>query len=272
MVAPPVAGGPARPDGHASAAETVAASAAAVRIDRVTKVFSSGGGSVTALEDITLSAAPGEFVCILGASGCGKSTLLNLVAGLDRPTSGTVECRGEPSFMFQEAALFPWLSVERNVDLPLRLRKVPGAQRRARVEELLDMVQLSAFAKRQPHELSGGMRQRVALARALAQEAEVLLMDEPFGALDAMTRDILHDELEQIWQATGRTILFVTHNVREAARLGDRIVLLTSRPGRVAEEFAVDIARPRRIEDPDVSALARHVTARLREEVARHGG
>jgi NitT/TauT family transport system ATP-binding protein len=116
------------------------------------------------------------------------------------------------------------------------------------------------------------MRQRVALARALAQEAEVLLMDEPFGALDAMTRDILHDELEQIWQATRRTILFVTHNVREAARLGDRIVLLTSRPGRVAEEFAVDIARPRRIEDPDVSALARQVTARLREEVARHGG
>jgi len=274
MVAPPIARDPPRPTGPAPAAEAAAASAPApsVLIDGVTKVFSSGGGSVTALEDITLSAASGEFVCILGASGCGKSTLLNLVAGLDRPTSGQVECRGEPSFMFQEAALFPWLSVERNVDLPLRLRKVPAADRRARVEELLDMVQLNAFAKRQPHELSGGMRQRVALARALAQEAEVLLMDEPFGALDAMTRDILHDELEQIWQATGRTIVFVTHNVREAARLSDRIVLLTSRPGRVAEEFAVDIARPRRIEDPDVSALARHVTARLREEVARHGG
>jgi NitT/TauT family transport system ATP-binding protein len=242
-----------------------------VRIERVTKTFSSGNGAVTALEDISLSAAPGEFVCILGASGCGKSTLLNLVAGLDRPTGGTVECRGKPSFMFQEAALFPWLDVERNVELPLRLARVPGPERRARVAELLDMVQLGAFARRQPHELSGGMRQRVALARALAQDAEVLLMDEPFGALDAMTRDILHDELEQIWQATGRTILFVTHNVREAARLGDRIVLLTSRPGRVAEEFPVDIARPRRIEDPDVSALARHVTARLRDEVARHG-
>jgi NitT/TauT family transport system ATP-binding protein len=253
-------------------ASSASGSEVAVRIDRVTKVFSSGGGSVTALEDISLSVARGEFVCILGASGCGKSTLLNLVAGLDKPTSGTVERLGEPSFMFQESALFPWLSVERNVELPLRLRKVPRADRRARVAELLDMVQLSGFARRQPHELSGGMRQRVALARALAQEAEVLLMDEPFGALDAMTRDILHDELEQIWQATGRTILFVTHNVREAARLGDRIVLLTSRPGRVAEEFTTDIARPRRIEDPDVSALARHVTARLRAEVARHGG
>jgi sulfonate transport system ATP-binding protein len=263
----------AAPPRETSSADGVLAptSQPAVRIERVTKTFSSGNGAVTALEDISLSAAPGEFVCILGASGCGKSTLLNLVAGLDRPTSGTVECRGKPSFMFQEAALFPWLNVERNVELPLRLAKVPGPERRARVAELLDMVQLGAFAKRQPHELSGGMRQRVALARALAQDAEVLLMDEPFGALDAMTRDILHDELEQIWQATGRTILFVTHNVREAARLGDRIVLLTSRPGRVAEEFPVDIARPRRIEDPDVSALARHVTARLRDEVARHG-
>jgi NitT/TauT family transport system ATP-binding protein len=139
------------------------------------------------------------------------------------------------------------------------------------VDELLELVQLTAFARRQPHELSGGMRQRVALARALAHDAEVMLMDEPFGALDAMTRDILHDELERIWQATGRTILFVTHNVREATRLGDRVVLLTSRPGRVAEEFAVDIPRPRRIEDPDVAALARVITARLREEVARHG-
>jgi NitT/TauT family transport system ATP-binding protein len=261
---------PPRPTASSSGA-SAATPDPAVRIDRVTKTFSSGRGAVTALEDISLSAAPGEFVCILGASGCGKSTLLNLVAGLDRPTSGTVECRGKPSFMFQEAALFPWLSVERNVELPLRLAKVPGPERRARVAELLDMVQLGTFARRQPHELSGGMRQRVALARALAQDAEVFLMDEPFGALDAMTRDILHDELEQIWQATGRTILFVTHNVREAARLGDRIVLLTSRPGRVAEEFPVDIKRPRRIEDPDVSALARHVTARLRDEVARHG-
>ena len=242
-----------------------------VRISDVTKVFGSGDARVTALEDISLSVAAGEFVCLLGASGCGKSTLLNLVAGLDRPTRGLVERTGDPSFMFQEAALFPWLSVERNVELPLRLHRVPGSERRARVAELLDLVQLTPFARRQPHELSGGMRQRVALARALAHDAEVLLMDEPFGALDAMTRDILHDELERIWQATGRTVLFVTHNVREAARLGDRIVLLTSRPGRVAEEFVVDIPRPRRIEDPDVAALAAHITTRLRAEVASHG-
>jgi sulfonate transport system ATP-binding protein len=242
-----------------------------VLIDGVTKVFPAGSGSVTALDDISLTVRQGEFVCILGASGCGKSTLLNLVAGLEAPTAGSVHRAGEPSFMFQDAALFPWLSVEQNVDLPLKLRKVPKAERRARVAQLLDMVQLGAFAKRQPHELSGGMRQRAALARALARDAEVLLMDEPFGALDAMTRDVLHDELERIWRTTGQTILFVTHNVREAARLGDRIVLLTSRPGRVAEEFPVDIPRPRRIEDPDVAALAGVVTARLRQEVARHG-
>ena len=248
-----------------------AARGEAVRIDHVTKVFSSGGDAVTALEDISLSVGRGEFVCLLGATGCGKSTLLNLVARLDSPTAGTVECLGDPSFMFQEAALFPWLNVERNVELPLRLRRVPKAQRQARVAELLEMVQLTAFATRQPHELSGGMRQRVALARSLAQEAEVLLMDEPFGALDAMTRDILHDELERIWQATGRTILFVTHNVREAVRLGDRVVLLTSRPGKVAAEFPVDIPRPRRIEDRDVAQLAGEITTRLREEVARHG-
>jgi NitT/TauT family transport system ATP-binding protein len=242
-----------------------------VLIDDVTKVFATGGGTVTALEDISLTVRQGEFVSILGASGCGKSTLLNLVAGLDTPTRGSVHRSGQPSFMFQEAALFPWLSVERNVELPLKLRKVPRGERQERVAELLDMVQLTAFAKRQPHELSGGMRQRAALARALAQDSEILLMDEPFGALDAMTRDTLHDEVERIWQQTGRTILFVTHNVREAARLGDRIVLLTSRPGRVAQEFGVDIPRPRRIEDPDVAALAALVTARLREEVARHG-
>ena len=242
-----------------------------MRLEHVSKVFGAGSASVTALDDVSLSVRPGEFVCLLGASGCGKTTLLNLVAGLDSPTRGIVERSGDASFMFQEAALFPWLNVERNVELPLRLRGVPRAVRRERVAELLAMVQLSAFARRQPHELSGGMRQRAALARALAHDTEILLMDEPFGALDAMTRDILHEELERIWLATGKSVLFVTHNVREAARLGDRIILLTSRPGRVAEEFDVDIPRPRRIEDSGVSALALHITTRLRAEVARHG-
>jgi len=257
--------------GPAAKAATGVDAPTTVELQRVTKVFPAGGGSLTALDDISLTVRKGEFVCLIGASGCGKSTLLNLVAGLDKPTSGEVARAGEPSFMFQEAALFPWLSVERNIELPLQLARVPKAQRRQRVRELLELVRLSQFAERQPHELSGGMRQRVSLARALAKDAEVLLMDEPFGALDAMTRDILHDELERIWQGTGKTVLFVTHNVREAARLGDRIVLLTSRPGRVAEEFVVDLPRPRRIEDTDVARLAAEVTTRLRHEVARHG-
>ncbi|HVJ98224.1 MAG TPA: ABC transporter ATP-binding protein, partial [Acidimicrobiia bacterium] len=170
---------------------------------------------------------------------------------------------------FQEAALFPWLTVRGNVELALKLAGKGKAERRARAEELLAMVHLSEFAKRQPHELSGGMRQRVALARALAQDAEILLMDEPFGALDAMTRDRLHEELEEVWQRTGKTVLFVTHNVREAVRLGDRVVLLASRPGRVAEIFDVDIPRPRRIDSTEVATLAATITDRLREEGAR---
>ena len=260
-----------RPTTDNTTVTSIASERATVELRGVTKVFPAGAGTITALDDVSLSVRPGEFVCLIGASGCGKSTLLNLVAGLDKPTRGEVDRAGRPSFMFQDAALFPWLSVERNVELPLTLAKVPKPERRERVRELLDLVRLTAFAERQPHELSGGMRQRAALARALAQDAEVLLMDEPFGALDAMTRDMLHDELERIWEAKKRTILFVTHNVREAARLGDRIVLLTSRPGRVAEEFEVDLPRPRRIEDADVARLAARVTARLRQEVARHG-
>ena len=246
----------------------------ALRIDAVSKRFGHGEAGVVALDRVSLDVARGEFVCLVGASGCGKTTLLNLVAGLERPTAGTITV-GEPgtrvAVMFQEAALFPWLTVSRNVELALQLRGVARRERRGMALDLLHRVHLAGFADRRPHELSGGMRQRVALARALAQEADVLLMDEPFGALDAMTRDLLHDELERIWAASGLTVVFVTHNVREAARLGDRIVLLTSRPGRVAAEFAVDLARPRRIDSPDVSALAADVTDRLRAEVARHG-
>lgn len=249
----------------------------AVRVADVTKrypggqSFASRAGGLVALDGIDLTVAPGEFLCLVGASGCGKSTLLNLIAGLDSPTSGSVTVAGRATLLFQDAALLPWLTAAGNVELALRLRGVGKAERRARAAELLDLVHLGGMGKRRPHELSGGMRQRVALARALAQEADVLLMDEPFGALDAMTRDLLHDELERVWNETGRTIIFVTHNVREAARLGDRIVLLTSRPGRVADVFDVNIERPRRIESPEVSGLAGHVTAALRQEVARHG-
>ena len=252
-----------------SSATTSTRTAPAVRIDHVSKRYATG---VLALDDVDLTVGTGEFVCLVGASGCGKSTLLNLIAGLDRPTSGTVSVPGgRPTLLFQEAALLPWQTAAGNVELALRLRGVGKVERRQRAEELLELVHLGGMGERRPHELSGGMRQRVAVARALAQEPDVLLMDEPFGALDAMTRDLLHDELERIWSETGKTIVFVTHNVREAARLGDRIVLLTSRPGRVAAEFPVDIARPRRIESPDVSGLAGDVTAALRREVARHG-
>jgi len=245
--------------------------ASAVRIEAATKIFGHGAAAVCALDRVSLTVAPGEFLCLLGASGCGKSTLLNLIAGLDRASSGSISKTGSTTLLFQEAALFPWFTVRRNVELALRLRGVPRSERASRVDALLDVVRLSGFGDRRPHELSGGMRQRVALARALAQEVEILLMDEPFGALDAITRDLLHEELERISRASGLTVVFVTHNVREAVRLGDRVVLLTSRPGRVAAEFPVGMPRPRRIDSREVAELAATITDQLRAEVRRHG-
>ncbi|MFF5079880.1 ABC transporter ATP-binding protein [Actinoplanes sp. NPDC000266] len=239
-----------------------------LQLENVSKEY----GSLLALDRVSLTVQRGEFVCLLGASGCGKSTLLSLVAGLDQVSGGTLDIGDRKvSLMFQEAALFPWLSVRANVELPLRLQGAGRAERRQRADELLDVVRLRGFGDKRPHELSGGMRQRVALARALAQNADVLLMDEPFGALDAMTRDILHDELERIWRERELTVLFVTHNVREAVRLGDRVILLSSRPGRVIEDFAITHERPRRIDSPEVSGQAAEITDRLRAEVARHG-
>jgi len=175
------------------------------------------------------------------------------------------------AFLFQEPALFPWLTAAGNVELALRARGVGKAERRQRAGELLETVHLGGFGGKRPHQLSGGMRQRVALARALAQDADVLLMDEPFGALDAMTRDVLHDELDRICAERHLTVLFVTHNVREAVRLGDRVVVLSSRPGRVIDEFAVPIERPRRIDSAPVAELAARITDRLREEMSRDG-
>ena len=243
---------------------------AAVALEGVSKVHGHGHDAVMALDAIDLTVGPGEFVCVVGASGCGKTTMLNLIAGLDTATDGRVTTSGRTGLMFQESALFPWLTVGGNVELALRLRGVRRAERRARADDLLELVRLPGLAPKRPHELSGGMRQRVALARAFAQDADILLMDEPFGALDAMTRDLLHDELERLWRDRAFSVVFVTHNVREAARLADRVVLLSSRPGRIVEEFVVDIDRPRRMEDPDVSGLAGEITARLREEVRRH--
>jgi NitT/TauT family transport system ATP-binding protein len=258
-------------NGRAATVHDISASGTAVRVADVSKAYGDARAAVLALDHVDLAVGRGEFVCLLGASGCGKSTLLNLIAGLDKPGLGSIEVDGRTGLMFQESALFPWLTVRGNVELALRFANVPKSERKERVLQLLDMVHLSAFASKRPHELSGGMRQRVALARALAQDADVLLMDEPFGALDAMTRDILHEELERLWLQRGFTCVFVTHNVREAVRLGDRVVLLTSRPGRVAEVYDIDIDRPRRIDSPEVATLAATITDRLREEVARHG-
>ena len=242
-----------------------------VRVDDMSKVFGSGEKAITAIDGMSVHVDRGDFLAVVGASGCGKSTLLSLVAGLEEPTTGTVDVGGcKVAMMFQEAALFPWLTVGSNIEIPMRVNRVHKVERRRRVTELLDLVRLQGMAKKRPHELSGGMRQRVALARALAQDADVLLMDEPFGALDAMTRDILHDELERIWRERELTVVFVTHNVREAVRLGDRIVLLSSRPGRVIEEFPVEGERPRRIDSADISEQAARITDRLREEVSRH--
>ncbi len=273
-------------------ADAVGIRSPSVALTGVSKRYGGGSDGVVALSDITLQVEPGEFVCLVGASGCGKTTLLNLVAGLDRPSVGTVDVTaagsdgglpvtGDPSagrtggtataMLFQDSALFPWLTIAANVELPLRLRGVGKSERRSVAEDLLERVHLGGFGPKRPHELSGGMRQRAALARALAQDAGLLLMDEPFGALDAITRDLLHDELESLWEDRRFTVLFVTHNVREAARLGDRIVLLTSRPGRVAATYPVDLARPRRIDSAEIAGLAATVTDQLRAEVGRHG-
>jgi NitT/TauT family transport system ATP-binding protein len=258
----------ARPREAAAPART----ALAVRAVGVTKRFGRGEHSTIALQDLNLDIADGEFVCLLGRSGCGKSTLLSLVAGLEHPTSGAIDVGGRKvAMMFQDATLFPWLTVSGNIDLALRLGGLARQHRRRRIAELLHLVRLDGKAAKRPHELSGGMRQRVALARALAQDAQVLLMDEPFGALDAMTRDVLHDEIERIWREQRLTVLFVTHNVREAVRLGDRVVLLAPSPGRIDSVYDITMTRPRRIDSPEVAEQAAALTDRLhrQDEVRR---
>jgi NitT/TauT family transport system ATP-binding protein len=244
----------------------------AVRLSTVSKTYGRGGSALTALTEVSISVAKGEFISFVGASGCGKSTLLSLVAGIDQPSSGEVFTGDQRvAFMFQEPALFPWLTAAGNIELALRARKIPKAQRRNRVAELLDIVGLTGFAGARPHQLSGGMRQRVALARALAQDADVLLMDEPFGALDAITRNLLHVELERIVAEGGLTVLFVTHNVDEAVRLADRVVLLSNRPGRIIAEHTIGLPRPRH-SDAQVSALAAAITGGLEAQGDSDGG
>ena len=247
-----------------------------VSLDGISLSYKTNDGSrLLALDNINLQVKAGEFLCIVGPSGCGKSTLLHLIAGLQPATSGQVlvdnkqvEGAGTDRILiFQELGLFPWLTVGQNVEFGMKMKGIARAERREKTDYYLRLVHLAQFKDSYTHQLSGGMRQRVALARALASEPDVLLMDEPFAALDAQTRDLLHDELERIWAETGRTIIFVTHNVREAVRLGDRVALLTFRPGRVKREFLIDLPRPLQLEDVSVAKSAREILDDLREEI-----
>jgi NitT/TauT family transport system ATP-binding protein len=250
-----------------------------LELENVRKVFRSRRGDVVSLDKVSFEVADGEFVCILGPSGCGKSTVLNLIAGLEKPDSGEVRVNGvtvagparDRGMIFQEAALFPWLNVQDNVAFGLSLDGMGRAERLTRAQHYLDLVHLSGFEKAHAHELSGGMKQRVALARALAIDPSVLLMDEPFAALDAQTRDTLHTELQAIFAKSKKTVVFVTHNVREALVLGDRVLLMSSRPGTVRKEFRFDHPRPRQIEDHAVVDLARTILADLRAHHAFSG-
>ena len=246
-----------------------------LRLQGVTKTFMTREHHLAALGPIDIHAEEGEFVCIVGPSGCGKSTLLMIIAGLETPDRGDVlfdgrEVHGpgpDRVVLFQELALFPWLTVRGNIEFGLRLRKVPRSVRREIADRHLRMVQLTAFEHAAVHQLSGGMKQRAALARALAIEPRMLLMDEPFGALDAQTRDRLQIELQELWARTRKTVLFITHNVFEAACLGDRVITMTRRPGRVKSMFSVSLPRPRRIEDPAVAEMAARIREDLRGEL-----
>jgi NitT/TauT family transport system ATP-binding protein len=244
-----------------------------IEVHSVSKTFSGARGRTQALDNVSLSVAEGEFVCLVGPSGCGKSTLLNIIAGLEKPDSGTVSASGKPihdpgrdrMVMFQEHALFPWLDVMGNVLFGLKLK--PGLSNAERLEVAkyyLDLVGLSKFQKANVHELSGGMKQRVALARALAPNPRVLLMDEPFAALDALTREQLYGDIQRIWEARRKTIIFVTHNVREAACLGDRVILFSPNPGRIRNEFKIDLERPRDINSVNLAAYSTQITAALK--------
>src|ERR1700680_3568381 len=249
-----------------------------LKVEGVSKVFPGRSGSVEALRPVDVDIAAGEFVCLLGPSGCGKSTLLSIIAGLESASSGKVladgkEVRGAGTdrvLLFQEAALFPWLDVQHNVEFGLRQAGLPARERAAEARRFIELVHLKGFERSYVHQLSGGMRQRVAIARALAIDPAILLMDEPFGALDALTRDRLHIELETIWASTRKTVLFVTHNVREAVALGGRVLVFCPRPGRIVREFRIDLPRPRALEDHTLVDVAAEVLAVLRDAIGDH--
>lgn len=248
-----------------------------LRVINVNKQFITENGITNTLQDVNLTVNKGDFISLVGPSGCGKSTLLNIIAGLEKTSSGQV-LRGEQVIndagpdrvvMFQEAALFPWLKVINNVEYGMKIAGISKNERRERALHYLKMVHLTRFVSAYPHELSGGMRQRVALARALAMDSGILLMDEPFAALDSQTRSILHAELQQIWGKTKKTIIFVTHNVEEAVLLANRVVVMSANPGRIKKELTVNLARPRNIGNVDVAFTVSQIVKELKEEVEK---
>jgi NitT/TauT family transport system ATP-binding protein len=248
-----------------------------VVIDRVEKRYDTDGGDVLALQDIRTTIGEAEFVCLLGPSGCGKSTLLRIVAGLIPASAGRVlidskavaGCGPDRAFVFQDYALFPWMTVADNVGFGLAARGVPADEQRRKASDLLKVVGLGDFSAKYPHHLSGGMKQRVSIARALVVEPRILLMDEPFGALDAQTRSVMQEELLRIWSQYRKTVIFVTHSISEALLLADRVVVMTARPGRVKSEIRIDLPRPRDESEPRMIELRRRVLAELSVEIAR---
>jgi NitT/TauT family transport system ATP-binding protein len=238
---------------------------------QISKVYELNDQRIEALRDANLVVEKGEFVCLIGASGCGKSTLLRIVAGFEPPSAGEAMMWDKPiagpapdrGMVFQDYGLFPWLSVRQNIGFGPASRGLPKAELRTLVDRFVDMVGLSRFADAYPHQLSGGMKQRVAIARVLANDAEMVLMDEPFGALDAMTRERLQDELLDIWQRTKLTVLFVTHSIEEAIFLADRVVVMEPGPGRIASEHRIELPRPRDVSSPEFNAVRRDLSARL---------
>jgi len=250
-----------------------------VQAERVSKVFVTRQGPMLAVQDISLEMPHQHFVCLLGPSGCGKSTLLGMIAGFVLPTSGRILVDGRPvtrpgrdrGVVFQEYALFPWRTALQNVEFGPLVRRLPAAERQQVAERYLAMVGLAEHAQKLPRELSGGMKQRVAIARALANAPEVLLMDEPFGALDAQTREVMQEELLKIWLAERKTIVFVTHSISEAIYLADEIVIMTARPGRIKEIVRVDLPRPRERGSPEFIAIGRGVERLVKEEVLKAG-
>jgi NitT/TauT family transport system ATP-binding protein len=251
--------------------------AAQIRIDDVGVEFGARGAGVTALKNISLDIGAGEFVSLLGPSGCGKSTLLNAIAGFIAPSRGKIIVQGAPvthagpdrGMVFQEYALFPWMTVEKNIAFGLEIKGLPAGEIASKVNDLLTLLRLTEFRKRFPKDLSGGMRQRVAIARVLALDPPIMLMDEPFGALDSLTRRTLQDELLHVWQSVRKTVIFVTHSIDEAIYLGTRIVALTYRPGSVKRDLQVTLPRPRDPSEPAFNQLKRELTELVMEEQQR---